>query len=117
MHRRDRHGRRQARSRFGFHVDTPYPTANVPAFPNPPAAPADYQSFDTLPGVQAPILTVTTPDRDPAAGDIFTTNGPGPGRYGPLIYTPQGKLVWFDQLSGGLRRRTSTCRPTKASAT
>ena len=64
---------------FGFRVDTPYPTAHVPAYPNPPASPADYESFDTLPGVQAPILTVTTPDRDPAAGDIFTTNGPGPG--------------------------------------
>jgi hypothetical protein len=87
---------------FGFQVDTPYPTANVPAYKNPPAAPADYQSFETLPGVKAPILTVTTPDRDPAAGDVFTTNGPGPGAYGPLIYTPQGKLVWFDQLSGGL---------------
>ena len=86
---------------FSFRVDTPYPTAGVPEFPNPTAAPADYQSFDTLPGVQAPILTVTVPDRDPAAGDVLTTNGPGPGRYGPLIYTPQGRLVWFDQLSGG----------------
>jgi hypothetical protein len=87
---------------FGFQVDTPYSTANVPAYKNPPASPADYESFDTLPGVKAPILTVTTPDRDPAAGDLFTTNGPGPGAYGPLIYTPQGKLVWFDQFSGGL---------------
>ena len=87
---------------FGFRVDTPYPTANVPAYKNPPASPADYESFDTLPGVKAPILTVTKSDRDPAAGDVFTTNGPGPGAYGPLIYTPQGKLVWFDQLSGGL---------------
>ncbi len=86
---------------FAFRVDTPYPTASVPEFPNPPAAPADYQSFDTLPGVQAPILSVTVPDRDPAAGDILTTNGPGPGQYGPLIYTPQGRLVWFEQLSGG----------------
>jgi hypothetical protein len=87
---------------FGFRVDTPYPTADVPAYKNPPASPADYESFDTLPGVKAPILTVTKSDRDPAAGDVFTTNGPGPGAYGPLIYTPQGKLVWFDQLSGGL---------------
>jgi len=87
---------------FGFHVDTPYSTADVSAYKNPPASPADYQSFDTMPGVKAPILSVTTPDRDPAAGDILTTNGPGPGAYGPLIYTPQGKLVWFDQLSGGL---------------
>jgi hypothetical protein len=87
---------------FHFRVDTPYPTAAISEFPNPPAAPADYQSFDTLPGVQAPILSVTAADRDPAAGDILTTNGPGPGRYGPLIYTPRGRLVWFHQLSGGV---------------
>jgi len=86
---------------FSFRVDTPYPTANVPPYKNLQAAPADYESFATMPGVKAPILTVTTPDRDPAAGDVFTTNGPGPGAYGPLIYTPQGRLVWFDQLSGG----------------
>jgi Arylsulfotransferase (ASST) len=87
---------------FAFRVDTPYPTANVPPYENLPAAPADYESFATMPGVKAPILAVTTSDRDPAAGDVFTTNGPGPGAYGPLIYTPQGRLVWFDQLSGGL---------------
>ncbi|HSZ70898.1 MAG TPA: arylsulfotransferase family protein [Solirubrobacteraceae bacterium] len=86
---------------FAFRVDTPYPTATVAEFPNPAAAPADYQSFYTLPGVHAPVLSVSVPDRDPAAGDIFTTNGPGPGQYGPLIYTPQGRLVWFDKLSGG----------------
>jgi Arylsulfotransferase (ASST) len=86
---------------FQFRVDTPYPTATISEFPNPQAAPADYQSFDTMPGVQAPILSVTVPDRDPAAGDILTTNGPGPGQYGPLIYTPQGRLVWFDKLPGG----------------
>jgi hypothetical protein len=87
---------------FDFRVDTPYPTASIPEFPNSAAAPADYQSFYTLPGVQAPIMTVTVPDRDPAAGDILTTNGPGPGQYGPLIYTPAGRLVWFEELSGGV---------------
>jgi hypothetical protein len=86
---------------YDFRVDTPYSTASVPTFPNPPASAADYQSFDTMPGVQVPILSVTMADRDPAAGDILTTNGPGPGKYGPLIYTPQGRPVWFDQLSGG----------------
>jgi Arylsulfotransferase (ASST) len=86
---------------FGFRVDAPSPTASVGEFPNPQAAPADYQSFDTMPGVQAPVLDVSVADRDPAAGDILTTNGPGPGQYGPLIYTPQGRLVWFDELSGG----------------
>jgi hypothetical protein len=86
---------------FAFSVDHPYPTAGVPPFPNGQPAPADYESFQTLPGIQAPTLTVSVPDRDPAAGDIFTTNGPGPGQYGPLIYTPQGRLVWFDRLAGG----------------
>jgi arylsulfotransferase ASST len=86
---------------FQFRVDTPSPTASTPEFGNPQAAPADYQSFYTVPGVQAPVLTVTVPDRDPAAGDILTTNGPGPGQYGPLIYTPAGRLVWFDKLPPG----------------
>jgi hypothetical protein len=87
---------------FDFGVDFPYSTAGVPGFANPTAPSSDYQTFVTAPGVQAPILTVTTPDRDPAAGDILTSNGPGSGSYGALIYTPQGQLVWFDQLSGGL---------------
>ncbi|HLB21743.1 MAG TPA: arylsulfotransferase family protein [Solirubrobacteraceae bacterium] len=91
-------GRRAA---FSFRVDTPYSTANTTDFANLPAAPADYQSFYTLPDMHPPVLTVTTPDRDPAAGDVFTTNGPGPGQYGPLIYTPQGRLVWFDALPEG----------------
>jgi hypothetical protein len=86
---------------YRFGVDTPYPTRSISEFPNPSAAPADDQSFYTLPGVQAPILDVTVADHDPAAGDILTTNGPGPGQYGPLIYTPQGRLVWFGRLSGG----------------
>ena len=92
---------REHRTSFGFRVDTPYPTTGVSEFPNPQAAPADYQSFYTLPGDQAPIMTVAVPDRDPTAGDILTTNGPGPGQYGPLIYTPDGRLVWFYRLSGG----------------
>lgn len=95
-------GKGGKRVSFGFDIDTPYPTAAVGAFANPATPPSDYQSFYTLPGVEAPVMTVTAPDRDPAAGDIFTTNGPGPGRYGELIYTPQGRLVWFHQLSRGV---------------
>ncbi|HTU78468.1 MAG TPA: arylsulfotransferase family protein [Solirubrobacteraceae bacterium] len=86
---------------YAFSVDTPYSTAKTGEFPNPQAAPADYQSFYTMPGAQVPVLTVAVPDRDPAAGDVLTTNGPGPGQYGPLIYTAQGQLVWFQRLSRG----------------
>lgn len=94
-------GEREWAAVYHFRVDTPFSTADIGPFPNPPAAAADYQSFATLPGVQAPILHVTAPDRDPRAGDVFTSNGPSAGRYGPLIYTPQGRLVWFEQLPGG----------------
>jgi hypothetical protein len=94
-------GTNSRRVAFRFRVDTPYPTANTTDFANLPPAPADSQSFYTLPSMRAPILTVTAFDRDPAAGEILTTNGPGPGQYGPLIYSPQGRLVWFDQLPNG----------------
>ena len=86
---------------FRFRVDSPYSTASTAIFPNVQAAPADYQSFYTTPGLQAPVMTVTAPDRDPAAGVILTTNGPGPGQYGPLIYRADGRLVWFDRLTDG----------------
>ncbi len=86
---------------YSFTVDTPYPTAKVADFKNPQAAAGDYESFATLPGAQVPLMDVTVPDSDPAAGEILTTNGPGPGQYGPLIYRPDGSLVWFDRLGGG----------------
>ena len=103
---------------FDFRVDTPYPTSHIPAFQNPPSQPGEYRASTRMPGVKAPVLTVTTPDRDPAAGDIFTTNGPGPGAYGPLIYTPAGRLVWFDQLQRGHHGRgPQRAGPTKAAGT
>jgi hypothetical protein len=87
---------------FSFRVDTPYPTGAIQAFPNPPAPASSYQSFVSAPDVHPPILNVTVPDHDPSAGDILTTVGPGPGQYGPLIYTPQGRVIWFDALPDGL---------------
>jgi Arylsulfotransferase (ASST) len=86
---------------FSFRVDSPFDTEDVPEFPAAAASPADSQSFYSQPGMRPPILGVTTPDRDPAAGEVFTTNGPGPGQYGPLIYRPDGRLVWFDHLTDG----------------
>jgi hypothetical protein len=87
---------------YAFRVDTPWSTAGVKPFANPPAAPSDYQTFATLPGVQAPVLSIAAADRDPRAGDILTSNGPGAGSYGVYVYTPQGRLVWVNQVSGGL---------------
>ncbi len=92
---------RRRKVSFSFRVDTPYPTAGAAAFPNPAAQPSDYQSFATLPGARPPLLQITSPDRDPAAGDIFTTNGPGAGQYGAMIYSPRGRLIWFDRPPDG----------------
>ena len=77
--RADRCRRAGKQVAFRFRVDTPYPTADVPAFPNPPAAPADYQSFYTLPGVQAPILTVTVARPRPGGRRHPHDQRPGPG--------------------------------------
>jgi hypothetical protein len=90
------------RVNFDFRTVTAYPTAQIPPFPNPPANPASVQSFVSEPGIHPPILSVRRPDGDPGAGDVLMTVGPGPGQYGPLIYTPQGRLVWFESLPGGL---------------
>jgi hypothetical protein len=87
---------------FSFHTATLYPSAEIKGFPNPPVAPSAVQSFVSAPGLKAPVLSVTGPDRDPAAGDVLMSTGPGPGQYGPLIYTPQGRLVWFGELPTGV---------------
>jgi Arylsulfotransferase (ASST) len=85
------------RTSFSFRIATLYPTDSIKSFPNPTPPAADYQSFVSAPGIHPPILSVTAPDRDPAAGEVMMTVGPGPGQFGPLIYTPQGRLVWFER--------------------
>ena len=39
------------------------------------------------------------------------TAGPGPGQYGPLIYSPQGRLVWFGQLPAGINALNLSVQP------
>ncbi len=89
---------------FSFHIATPYPTDSIPEFPNPPAPPSSYQSFVSAPNVHPPIMAVTWPDRDPVSGDLLTTVGPGPGQFGPLIYTPQGRAGVVSAALGWQRR-------------
>ena len=78
--RGDRRGAAAA-GRVHFRVDDPDPTEGA-AVSDLAAPPADDQTFATLPGAQAPILDVTSGDRDPAAGDILITNGPVPDSTG-----------------------------------
>jgi hypothetical protein len=87
---------------FAFSVATPFPTGGVSEFPNPPAPASAFQSFLSAPGLHPPLLQVTARDRDPSAGLVMMTAGPGPGQYGPLIFTAQGRLVWFGELPTGV---------------
>jgi hypothetical protein len=101
----------ESRSSFSFRIATPYPTEGIPGFPNPPAPPSSTQSFVSAPGLHPPLLTVTAADRDPAAGEVMMTSGPGPGQYGPAIYTPQGRLLWFQSLPSGINALNLSVQP------
>jgi hypothetical protein len=94
-------GGSQRRIAFAFSVATPFSTDGIPGFPNPPAPASAVQSFASDPELHPPVLAVSSADHDPAAGDLMMTSGPGPGQAGPLIYTPQGRLVWFHPLPAG----------------
>jgi hypothetical protein len=87
---------------YSFVVATPYPMQTAKPFPNPPAPPSSVQTFASATALHPPTLSVTTPDRDPNAGEVMMTVGPGPGQYGPLIFSSDGRLVWFDPLARGL---------------
>ncbi|HEY2398552.1 MAG TPA: arylsulfotransferase family protein [Solirubrobacteraceae bacterium] len=90
------------RASFSFATAEPYPTDALPTFPNPPAPASSIQSFVSAPGMHPPTLDVSAPDLDSLAGDLMMTVGPGPGQAGPVIYSPQGRLVWFEPLPAGV---------------
>jgi Arylsulfotransferase (ASST) len=101
----------ERRTSFSFRIATPYPTDGIAGFPNPPAPPSSFQSFVSAPALHPPILSVTGADHDPKAGAVMMTVGPGPGQYGPLIYSPQGRLIWFDPLAKGLAALNLSVQP------
>jgi hypothetical protein len=58
------------------------------------------QHFHSMPGLEPPVVHATD-NSDKASGDIFVT--PGDGRqHGPMILSPQGRLVWFDHITNRL---------------
>ena len=56
----------ERRVSYSFRVSTPYPTGAIPGFPNPAAAPAQYQSFLSEPQLHPPTSTSRRPTRTPA---------------------------------------------------
>jgi hypothetical protein len=92
-------GRTARQAGFSFTVD--YPDAVYYAHPGSKLEllPGDYQSFHSAPDLHPPATYVThsTPQAE-AQGDIFTAPYTDPGQTGPMIFEPDGQLVWMDPL-------------------
>jgi hypothetical protein len=67
-------------------------------FPAAPGKPGDVQSFQTLPELHPPTVTVHQSGPGGAPGYIFSTPFLGPGQFGPMIFDNAGNLVWFHPL-------------------
>ncbi|MCW3029817.1 MAG: ArsR family transcriptional regulator [Solirubrobacterales bacterium] len=83
-------------------------TVAVPAtvpfneFPAVPGKPSDVQSFQTLPQVHPPVVTVHRPaGTGSAPGYVFASPYLGPGQWGPMIFDSAGNLLWFRPSPAG----------------
>ena len=108
-------GAAQARELLRFRVDTPYSTASSRS--SQPAGRAGRLS-ELL---HAARRASAGDDRHHARPRSRRRRHPhhqrtGPGQYGPLIYTPQGRLVWFERCRGRSRREPQRADATKAGA-
>ena len=71
-------------------------------FPATPGKPTDVQSFQSLPELHPPAVTVhQPPSAGSAPGDLFAAPFLGPGQWGPMIFDNAGRLVWFRPLPAG----------------
>jgi hypothetical protein len=91
--------------RFGyrFRVSYPDPIKYVAPSPAPAAKPGEVQNFHSEPGLHPPSVDVTyySSEHD-GAGYIFAAPYTGPGQTGPMIFRPNGQLVWMDPVPTGL---------------
>jgi arylsulfotransferase ASST len=84
-----------------FNIAVPT-TISMKEFPAVPGTPSDVQSFQTLPSMHPPVVTVRQPaGAGSAPGYIFATPNLGPGQYGTMIFDNAGKLVWFRPSPAG----------------
>jgi hypothetical protein len=66
---------------------------------NPARRPGAVRSFRSLPGLNPPMLRVTT-NAAPPSGDFFVAPKAGESDQGPMILDGAGRLVWFKALPG-----------------
>ena len=89
------HGAAKERVGTSFSIAHPYALPSEPAHKQPTGGAADVQSFHSRPELSPPTVDVTVPAANPALGDIFISPSSGPGQNGPMIFEPDGTLVWF----------------------
>ncbi len=88
---------------YRFTVSYPDPIKYVTPAPAPAAKPNEVQSFHSAPDLHPSSVEVTvdSPRRE-GHGDIFAAPYTGAGQAGPMIFEPDGRLVWMDPLPAGL---------------
>jgi Arylsulfotransferase (ASST) len=84
---------------YRFTIAYPDPIASEPPGSKLAMTAGEYQSFRSAPQLHPPGVDVTysSPQAD-GNGDIFTAPYTGPGQTGPMIFEPDGQLVWMDPL-------------------
>jgi Arylsulfotransferase (ASST) len=87
--------------RFAYRFTVAYPDRIAAERPGSKLAMSagEYQSFRSAPQLHPPRVDVThsSPQAD-GSGDIFAAPYTGPGQTGPMIFEPDGQLVWMDPL-------------------
>jgi hypothetical protein len=84
-----------------FYVAEPYRLPPPTPKKRVPVTASNVLHFHSQPKLQPNAVAVTTPAADPTAGDIFIAPDSGAGLDGPMIVSPTGSLIWFDQLRRG----------------
>jgi hypothetical protein len=91
------------RFRYRFTISYPDPIKYVTPSPPPAAKPGEVQSFHSAPDLHPPSVDVTLdPQPHGGTGYIFAAPYTGPGQTGPMIFKPDGELIWMDPLPAGL---------------
>jgi Arylsulfotransferase (ASST) len=84
---------------WSFVIGAPDPIALLPESGKPSGPAGSVWHFRSAPAITPPVFAVSkTSPAAAAGGDIFLAAYPGPGRMGPTIVDPSGRLIWFKPL-------------------
>ncbi len=86
-----------------FTIGHPYVLSLPGPTKQPSTNPSYIQSFHSVANLHPPAVSITTAASDPELGDIFITPSAGPGQYGPMIFEPNGQLVWFQAMPANVK--------------